>query len=590
MQKKNISLQSKALLAFILTAAFLAYTPAMKNGWTKWDDHKYIIENPSVENFSAHSIRQMFSVPVQGNYIPLTFLSFTLEKAFFGEKPKTFILDNILLHLINSLLVFFLLRMLLKDEWVALVSAMLFALHPMHVESVAWIAERKDVLYAFFLLLSLIVYLKYLRSEKIIWLGLSFLLMALSLLSKSIAVVIPFLLLALDNFSGKRLTDKKVILEKVPFILLSVLFFYIARNSVEANAASMSTYHLSLPARVAMASYAFAHYLAKLLIPSGLSAYYPYPFLPSGTMPGIVWAYLLISTGGLCALFWWGRRNRLLVFSFFFFFINLIPLLQLYPVGDALMADRFVYVASIGFFLPFIYGAGILKETLSGMQFRVNASVLIIAAYFFYGTHQRCFAWKDSKTLWTDVLTKNNSIALAHVNLGSAFFEERKKDSAFFHFGRAIELDPQNKDANYNRGVIYFGRKEFQKAVADFQRTVCINSRDAGALASLGISYTQLARYDSALTVYDACLGIDSLNAEVFLGRGLVKHLQRNLNGAMQDYSHAIELHPDLADAFNKRGVLKIEMGDTTGACKDWQIAQKLGSLEVEAILKVYCK
>ncbi|MEW6468142.1 MAG: tetratricopeptide repeat protein [Bacteroidota bacterium] len=575
-------------LALILLLTLIAFSPALKNGWVKWDDTKYIQENPAVQGLSALHIRSVFTQPFQGNYIPLTFFSFALERAIFGEKPRVFITTNILLHLLNVFLAFLLVYRLMSDRFIALVSALLFGLHPIHVESVAWIAERKDVLYAFFFFLSLICYLNYRRGGRIKWYLLSIACMLLSVMSKSMAVMLPFVLVAIDFAERRRLFSARALLEKIPFLIISAVFTWIGMASVQANVADISSYDLSLPERMAVAAYGLANYAYKLVLPFQLSAYYPYPFGPGEAPPAWMWALLLACMAAILSLFYFLRHQRMAVWCLLFFLINLFPALQLFPVGDAVMADRFAYVASLGFFmLSALYPGKWFSGRRKNSAFLALGAITILLAYL---THQRTRVWKDPKTLWTDVLRNYGSVSMAHNNLANAYFEEGKSDSARAHYQRALELDPNNRDAWYNLGAVYFQKKEYARATESFRKSTALNPSDAGAWMALGLSYNGLNQYSEAEKSFDAYIALDSSFAEAYVKRGAARHGMKNYRGALADYNRAIELLPSLADAWGKRGVLRIETGDTTGACADFNEARKLGMTEAEAAIKEFCQ
>ena len=588
-KKKKTDYKSYLLLAVILLVTFLAYKPALKNGWTKWDDTAYILENPSVQNLSGENVKKMFSNYYMGNYTPLTFLSFAIEKSFFGESPKVFILMNILFHLINCLLIFFFVRMLLEDSIIALISAFLFAVHPLHVESVAWIAERKDVLYAFYFFLALISYVKYLKSEKVKWLLISALLMLFSVLSKSTAVVLPFILIVIDYFLGKKILSKKTILEKIPFLIITIIFVYIGTKAAQTNVADISSYDLSIFERIACAGFALVQYLSKLFVPTNLSAYYPYPFLSSETMPSSIWLFFALAVLFFGGLIYYFRANKLVLFSVLFFLISLFPALQFFPVGDALYADRFLYLPMLGFILPFAF----LVKKISEKKERANlvlTSVIAVSLVFSYVTFHRTKIWNSPKTLWTDVVKKNNDISLAHVNLANAFFEENKADSAMAHYNLAIEKNPNNTEAFYNRAAVLLQTEKYQNAIADFKKVLAKNEKDAMSWVGMGLCYNGLNRFDSAVMSFDKSLLIDSSFGDVFVKRGLAYIMMNKYSSALNDFNKAIMLQPTNADAFGKRGAVKIQTGDTIGACTDFHKAQELGMQEAEQAIKEFCK
>ncbi|HKB43192.1 MAG TPA: hypothetical protein VKC90_02345, partial [Chitinophagaceae bacterium] len=281
-QAKKPSVTSKAAtpitrmdyfgLFIILLIALIAFLPALKAGFV-WDDKNYIQNNPGLHSIN---LKEIFSSYVLGNYHPLTMLSLAIEYHFWGLNEAGYHIINVLLHLLNVILVFYAIFLLSNKTGVALIAALLFGIHPLHVESIAWASELKDLLYTFFFLASYIFYLKYIKSNKNKFLFYALLLFMFSLLSKAMAVSLPLLLLLTDYFKGRKI-NMTILLEKLPFFILAVIFGVVAIHAQKSSHSIQDINIFTFPQRIIFASYGFITYLLKLLVPSHLSAYYPYP-------------------------------------------------------------------------------------------------------------------------------------------------------------------------------------------------------------------------------------------------------------------------------------------------------------------------
>ncbi len=333
-----------------LLLTLLVYFPSLINGFTNWDDNEYI-NNPFVNNLSLAGVVKTFSIYFSGNYHPLTLISLGLDHMIGGNNPFIYHFTNLLLHLLNTLLVFLLVKRLTQNNLLALLTFILFGVHTLHVESVAWVSERKDVLYSFFYLASLIIYTSYASGRKGVFYGLSILFFLLSLLAKGQAIMLVVILPLIDYVKGRKWFSLKVLSEKIPFFLLSLLFILIAFRAQEsANAIDYS--YFTRPERFAFASFGMAQYLIKSILPLGLSAYYPYPpRLLSGGIPSFYWLYIISLPIFLTGSYFLFKRSRIYAFGLCMFFLNLLPLLQLIPVGGAMMADRYFYMPSVGLLL-----------------------------------------------------------------------------------------------------------------------------------------------------------------------------------------------------------------------------------------------
>ena len=387
----------------ILALTFLTYLPALSNGFTNWDDDKYILMNDAIKGLSAAHVRTHFTQFFEGNYHPLSLLSLSLDHAIGGLDPFVYHLINLVFHLVNTALVYYVVLLVSGRLPIAAVAALLFGIHPMHVESVAWIAERKDVLYAFFFLVSLVAYIHYVRTDKTRFFVWSVVLFLCSMLSKAMAVSLVVTLVALDVFLGRKLLSRKVLLEKVPFVLFALVLGWVAIVAQQSKGAVIEGF-LLWHQRLLVACYGLVQYVWKLMLPLGLSPFYAYPAVREGLLPSTFWFYpviVLVLAGLVVASF---RYSRLAVFGAVFFAVNVALVLQWFPVGSALMADRYVYVASIGFFLI----VGTVYDSLLGSRYPRLAGVAlaVYTALLCVSTYRYTQIWKDDITLWNSVIAK----------------------------------------------------------------------------------------------------------------------------------------------------------------------------------------
>ena len=502
-------------LLVVLIITFITYFPSINNDFTTWDDPGYLTQNPAIQ---SNSFTDYFNKDryVMGNYHPLTMISYAIEYSFVGLNPKQYHLDNFILHLLNTALVFWFIYLLSSWQIAAFV-AVLFGIHPMHVESVAWISERKDVLYSFFYLASIIFYIYYFKNKKRLFYAATFMFFIFSLLSKGLAVTLPITLLLVDYIYQKKINWKNIY-EKIPLLILSLIFGIIAiiaqRTEIPINAHSNSISTLLINdfsfidrifhfinlgiQRICFASYGLLAYIYKLILPINLSIFYPYPtkvdvFLP---MQFYLAPIILIVIVVLIFLKW--RKNKTVVFGSLFLVVCVLPVLQLLPVGNSIISDRYSYLPSIGLF--FII-AQLLVDALGnkmedGKLILENSSqqnpitrkiyfaiTLLSISIYAYEGNQRCKVWKDSETLYTNALENYPDAYYIQYKLGRVYFDEGEKYSqqnnpdsskifyqnAVQHFKIATNLNPLFTKAWFGLSWSHkkLGMDDFAKADID---------------------------------------------------------------------------------------------------------------------------
>jgi len=529
-------------LCLILAIPSISLFPSLKNDFINWDDQQYVTENKMIMEWSWRSIETIFDSIYMGHYHPLTLLSYALEYRFFKLNPFAYHLTNLILHLMNGLLVFWLMMMLKGGVLTSLVVSLLFGIHPLHVESVAWISERKDLLCSFFFLGSLIVYLTYLKTRRMRAYFLSLFLFFLSLLSKSMAVTLP-LVLVLCDYRLDRKFDRKSLIEKIPFLVMAFIFGIIASFALRSSGMVDPKSSLSFFKNIFIMSEVLTSYFSKLILPIKLSCLYP----PIQGIGG-VWLYVSLTTiiGFLIAGILLGRYNKTITFGTLFFFITILPVL---PVK--IMADRYIYIPSIGIF--FIAAEGfywLYRSKLEPIKIvkPILAILLIgILGTFSFLTWERCQVWRDSLSLWNNVLKNYPDTPIAYNNRGEAYFRKGDYDRAIFDYDQALSIDPNYKTAYYlyeNRGTAYLMKGDYERAIADYHQALRINPNDANAYYNRGTAYFNKGDFEEAISDFNKALEINPGYAEAYFYKALACEKMGHLPEALESYKGFIENVP----------------------------------------------
>jgi len=533
-----------ALLAVVLVATALAYLPSLGNGFTNWDDTSYVHENPWIAEPSA-PLGGLFSAYHMGNYHPLTLLSFVADHALFGLDPRGYHAVNLVLHLLVTAGVFVLVRLLTSRLDAPFVAALLFGLHPLHVESVAWISERKDLLYTLFYLGALICWV--IRNRRRGSAGLyvaSLLLFVLALGSKALAVTLPVVLLLVDRLLGRALTPR-ALLDKLPYFAVALVGGLVAIDAQASMQAVLGQEVVGLGARAIVGGYGLAMYLGKLVAPLGLSALYPYP---SGLSDGLPAGYVAAAlVAGLLVLLLLLARRRFprLFFGGAFFLVTLAPVLQFLPVGGAVMADRYAYLPSVG--ISYLVGLGwsvwAEREGQRTLGRRVVATLLLAYLVVLGGlTWQRTRVWHDSVTLWNDVIDKAPTAALAYFNRGSAWGARGDHERAVADFTEVLRLFPTDADSYLNRGRAQdrLGRPDL--AVQDFTSAIDLNPDDAASWHGRGRAFVLLGDPERGLGDLDRALSLDPLDKATWVDRAVARGRIGRTSEAIDDLDAALAL------------------------------------------------
>ena len=575
------------LLAVLALLTFMAYVDAFKNGFVEWDDQHYVTNNDLVLNPTATNLKMMLTRIVALNYHPITVLSLAMNVILFGKGAGSFIITNVIIHTINTLLVFrFIQKLTDENKIVAFLTALVFGLHPMHVESVAWIAERKDVLYVFFFLLSCISYLKFRENSQTKWLIISLLLFVFSCLSKAMAVSLPIILLLIDYWQGREWLSVKNLIEKASFFVIALLFGLISVN-VQAGGdfyglLTMEQKHqaLSNPAfsgleRIAYPMFGYLKYHLMAILPFGLSNLHPYPVSVSAMNPkyflGI--AFFIAS---IAVMVWSYRRKKNIFFGWGFFLVTIFLVLQFLSVGKAFMAERYSYLPYIGLFFMIFYGLDeyLKKPTL----LLVIGSVFGIFCLFL--TTQQVKTWKDNFSLWSNAyknypndnsvlesmadeygrqgqfdkvqefgekaLALNSNSYHTYEILANVYALKKDIGRSLQMYDKAILLDSTVGNVYYNRGVTLVESNP-AKAIEDYNKSMSLPSHDKlyKIRGSRAYAYLKLNKFKEAIEDYTYVIeNMDGNAGSYYADRGIAKYNLQDKAGAVADLKQAVSLDP----------------------------------------------
>jgi protein O-mannosyl-transferase len=548
------------LVSTILILVAISFYPSLQNGFTNWDDDKYFLENPNVLTLSMDNTVRIFTTRQDGCwYTPLVTCSFALEKSIFGFNPRVLHGTNLVLHEANCVLVFWCALLLSGNPFVAFLTALFFGIHPQHVESVAWLTERNNLMYSFFFLLSLISYIYREENKERKFYYLSLVFYIFSLLSKESAATLPAVLILYDFFFHRRL-DRMSILEKMPFLLLSFLGVFI-RLTYEPP--SILRHSVELSRNILIGSFAIVQDISRMLFPRDLSFFYPYPEALKGHLPPEVFIsfgiMLIFVTGSVCV----ARYSRDAAFGAFFFLVNILPTSQIIPISIlTLTADRFTYLSSMGFFYSLSIMCVWLATRRRGKLIVVTV-LLLTTAFFSCTTWHLCGIWKDSLTLWNFLARREPDYAFVYLQRGHAYSRMGLLKRAVEDYDHALALARNDKEisalACFNRGNIRALQGDYQGALGDFTSTITLQPEYGKAYFCRGVTFFQLKENDKALTDFREALKWNAFPDQALYYGGVINMERKEPEKALECLNRALELHPGLKDACMRRGVLLME-------------------------------
>lgn len=542
------SSKPKSYIPWLIFAMFgitvISYFPSLSNQFTNWDDPGYVLENELVKSLSGTNIKAIFSQYVLGNYHPITILSYAFNFSISKFTPFGYIFTNLVFHLMNVYLVYVITKKLFNTT-IAFITAILFGIHPMHVESVAWIAGRKDMLYTFFYLGGIYFYLKFCEGDKTLKsqvinyiLILSF--FVLSLLSKAVAVTLPVIFFLID-YLLKRKFSYKMIFEKIPFLILSVIIGFIAIKAQKSSGSILDVPVFSYFQAIIIAAYSAIFYIFKFILPINLSAFYPYPDSIPQSLPWNYYASFILFIALLFSIFIPFRKNRILVFGLMFFLITVALVLQFFSVGSAVAADRYTYLPYMG--LSIIIGyyfdkiqkgeIKVLQQFRNGIKF-IGIAVILI---FTYITFNQTKVWATSETLFTNVINNYSNVPVAYNNRGNYYSLKEKYDSAFDDYCMAIKMNKSFQNAYVNRANIYSLKGKFNESIEDYTNAINLNPKDFNAYFNRSVTYSKLKMFEKALIDCNIADEIKPASPNVIVNRADILFNLNRYKEAIENYN-----------------------------------------------------
>jgi len=605
------------LLAVLLVLVTIAvYWPATRCDFINFDDPTYVTANPHVQGgLKWESVKWAFLNPVANNWNPLTVISHMLDCQVCGLNPWGHHLISVLFHALNAALVFALLRQLTGAVWQSLLVAALFSVHPLHVESVAWISERKDVLSTFFGLLSLIFYTRYAQNKQALspqpstlnyTMALFFL--ALGLMSKPMLVTWPFVMLLLDYWPlgrlrttdhglqrGLRTTDygpqrlrrgeaerrrlTPLLLEKLPFFVLAAVASYVTFVVQKHTGALVASETLPLGARVGNAMVSYCCYLGKVFWPTELAVFYPH----SGYWP---LEQVLLAGGSILGVTVLCIVNRgqypFLLMGWLWYCGTLVPVIGLVQVGGQAMADRYAYMPSLGVLLLVVWGVCELTQrwkcrVTTLLMAGVAAIVLCLRL-----TQQQLRYWKDSEALFRHALAVTENNYLAHNNLGVALDQKGKINEATRQYREAIRLKPDYAEAHSNLGVALDKKDQIDEAIRQYQEAIRLKPDYSNVYNNLGFALYQKGQIDEAISEYRKAIRLKPDHAKAYYNMGLALAAKGRFDEVIENFRKAIQINPNDAEAFNNLGNALAIKGRFEEAIENYHKAIRINSTRPE--------
>jgi tetratricopeptide (TPR) repeat protein len=558
---KNWSIPIYYLALVTLVVFYQVHSFAFVN----FDDTIYVSKNLNIQaGITLKTIKWALTAGYAYNWHPLTWLSHMLDWQFFGPNPAGHHLVNLAFHIANTLLLFVILKQMTHRLWPSAFVAALFALHPLHVESVAWVSERKDVLSTFFWMLTVWAYVRFVGRPKIANYLLIVVFLALGLMAKPMLVTLPFVLLLLDYWpldrfgpkdgkAGSKRSLSYLLIEKVPLFAI-VLASCIITFIVQKESGAMRTIETcSFPIRFANASISYVQYIIKMIWPARLAVFYPHPGHNVSVLYAVISAVFLLAITILVLRF--ARNHKYLVTGWFWYLGTLIPVIGIVQVGDQAMADRYSYVTLTGLFIIIAWGLPELLEIWPYQTRPTNrktvlwVSSLIVLSALAVCTYLQVGYWKDTITLCQHALNVTENNYGAHFGMTEMLLKQGRVDEAIWHNTEAVRIKPDHIEAINALGFALYCKGKVDEAIGYYKRVIEINPRHFGANFNLGIALAAKGRFAEAVKPYEEALRIQPQNAIAHNALGIVLLRQGKFDEAIAHFNQAVQINPGYAVA-----------------------------------------
>ena len=571
-----------AVCLFLVISTSIVYGQMLNHDFVYYDDHGYVADNSVVKaGLTVAGLTWSFSTMFEEFWHPLTWLSLMLDTQLFGVNPGGYLFTNLVLHILNTLLLFFFLKRTTGSVWQSGFVAALFALHPLHVESVAWIAQRKDVLSTFFWMLTILSYGIYVQRPGCKTYLAVVLFLILGLMAKPMLVTLPFVLLLLDLWPLNRFKDTTsvksiclsalaLIREKIPLFLIIAAASFVAYLAQQGGGSIMSLAMLSLEKRIANVLVSYTGYIGKMLWPEKLACFYPFPdAFPWWQVGGSFFILALISGFAIRYI----RQYPFFIVGWLWYLGTLVPVIGFVKFGAFALADRYSYVPLIGIFVMLAWG---VPELMARWQYRriaaagLAAVVLVVCLAL---TWFQVGVWQNHKTLFTHAVKVTTGNYLALNELGKLLREEQRFDEAIGRFLESLRLKPGYIPTYINLGYTYAVQNKIAEAVAYYSEAAQKQPQHPKPHQALGVLFEQQGELEKAVTHLKAALEIDPENAVAHRYLGNALSAQGKLQEAIRHYSESLRIQPTNADVHYNLGVVFEDLGKTAEAAEQYSLA-----------------
>jgi tetratricopeptide (TPR) repeat protein len=540
---------------FLAAITFAVFGQALRHEFVNYDDNRYVYENSTVTNGLTHAgIARAFARGSLANWDPLTTISHMLDCQLHGLQPGGHHLTNVLLHAASTILLFLALLKMTGALWRSAFVAAVFAVHPLHVESVAWVSERKDTLSGFFFMLTLWAYSYYVKSPPKVWRYLLVMIFfACGLMSKSMLMTLPFVLLLLDYWplgrfdelrgkgKGAAVLKNRMVLEKMPLLALMAGACVMAVVMQGRAIKSFDEYPFGL--RLANAVVSVAVYIRQMFCPAGLAVFYPYP---SHGLPGLEVGTVALMLAGISAAAWhWRRTQPFLLTGWLWYVGMLVPVMGLLQIGAQAHADRYTYLPQIGLYVALIWLAGGVGIGWRHRRLVLGGIACVVIAALGAAAFVQTSYWQDSEFLWKHTLACTTDNVIAHNNLGSFEYQQGRTDEAVANFQKAVAIRPDFVDARCNLGSALLQQGRVDDAIAEFQKAAELQPGNPNYSADLGTALLQKGRLDAAIAAFQNSLTIRPNSYDVHNNLGVALFHKGRLDEASEHILKALELKPD---------------------------------------------
>lgn len=611
-KKQRNSFAPYLILLLLLIISFLIYKPALNKSFINLDDDLYITENPQVKNFNISNIPSVFGETYSEQYAPLAATMMGIIYKIDGPNPYYFNLFSILIHLANILLVFFLVKDIFKNSWAGLAVAALFAFHPANVESICWnAASFKIGQYAFFFMLAMIQYLKYCNGLKIRYLIYSLVFFILSGFAKEQAVALILVVFLLDYFKERKLLSKRVILEKIPFLVIAIIFGIVEIIAITNNRSEIQTTPYSLIDKITLSAYGFTHYISKTIAPVDLWLHYQAP--APRTISGGFYLNLLsfVIFGLLC---WQAvkKKNLDLVLGLgVFFFCLLFSLgLAILSIREVIVADRYLYLSIVGFGIILIALWIYIQKKLPGMKYVASGVFCLFLILLAVKTSSQVKLWNDSMSIMTNTI-EHHAVPMAYNNRGNVYLDLEQFDKAIDDYNNAIKMDskyynsylnrgiiyrrtgqpekaladynttirlaPGNFRAYLNRGNIYFDQKQDSLAMADYRKVLEMAPNSSDVYSNMGAIYARGGKFEEALVVFDKAIELKPNFPSAILNKAITLEYMKRFEEALATYDLYLRYKPDNSGVYAQKASIYKNLGRNAEAGKEMEKAKSYG-------------